>query len=274
VSEVATLYEQFSNSRLAQAEPEFFKIWVSHVTPDDPQLARWVEYEGGQIDTGRTVVRQMEGYLPLAGRRVLDVGCQWGAATIALAQAGADVTGVDVFPPFIEGAQVRAREHGAKAEFLVAPAEKLPFADASFDSVLCQNVIEHVASHRRAVEEIARALKPGGRVYLDGPNRLSPSLFWKDPHYEMLGISVLPFWLGDFYVRKVRRYPAYHVGVFPLASSILRLFVRNGLSIVASSYPGGSGAGRGLGKLVETLRRSAGFNFAPKFFLVGEKRPA
>jgi ubiquinone/menaquinone biosynthesis C-methylase UbiE len=50
---------------------------------------------------------------------------------------------------------------------IAAPGEDLPFGDASFDVVLCDNVVDHAENPRRIVEEIARVLRPGGSLYFE-----------------------------------------------------------------------------------------------------------
>jgi ubiquinone/menaquinone biosynthesis C-methylase UbiE len=221
--------------RLAIQEPEFYKIWAADQDPKDPQLERWAELEASQIQAGVKTVERLGAYFPVAGRRVLDVGCQWGATSIALAKAGADVCGIDVYEPFVRGAAARAARHGAAAEFRTAAGEALPYPDASFDAVVCVNVIEHVRSHDRTVAELVRVTKPGGHVFLEGPNRFGVTNVRSDPHYRMRLISTFPHWLGKLYVTKVRGLPRYDVGVFPLASSVVRLFRRHGAEVVASS---------------------------------------
>ncbi|MCH8333918.1 class I SAM-dependent methyltransferase, partial [Candidatus Sumerlaeota bacterium] len=138
-------------------------------------------------------------------------------------EEGATVTGVDVRESFVEGAKLRAEDNGAEATFLTCPAEKMPFPDSSFDVVIGLNIIEHVRSHRDTVREMTRVLCPGGHLYMDGPNRFSSEFFKKDPHYGLLAVSTFPAWLGRFYVTKIRGFPSYDVGVFPVATAIQRL---------------------------------------------------
>jgi SAM-dependent methyltransferase len=103
------------------------------------------------------------------GRRVLDAGCGVGYGTNLLANAGAkDVVGVDLAD---EAVQAAAEAAAPRARFLPADVRELPFEDASFDLVVCFEVIEHVDGQRRALAEFARVLAPGGILAISSPNR-------------------------------------------------------------------------------------------------------
>src|SRR5437773_11641769 len=88
--------------------------------------------------------------------RVLDIGSSGGALTEALLEFG-PVTACDMDLPSVAAAQ---RHHGI--DVVSGRAEKLPFADSSFDLVTAFDVIEHVDDDREAFNEIARVLGPGG----------------------------------------------------------------------------------------------------------------
>ncbi len=220
---------------MQDAEPRFYQFWRHHQVETDPQLDRWIVYEGNQVSLARERVAMIQSHFSVADRRVLDLGSQWGATTIALAEAGAYPVGLDISPEYAAGASVRAEEQGVSCDFAVGLAEQLPFPPESFDSVVCVNVIEHVSSHARAIAEVARVMKRGGHVYLDGPNRLSPHWLRSDPHYRLRGISILPPWLGRPYVTRVRGFPSFDVGRFPVASLLQRQLETNGLKVIASS---------------------------------------
>lgn len=252
--------------KLAAAEPRFYPLWLAGNDPRDPQLARWAELESGALEDSRARVAALEEHVDVAGRAVLDVGCQWGATCIALARRGAVPTGVDISEVLMEGARVRAQEQGVTATFERAEAERLPFPDASFDVVLGLNIMEHVADHGRTLSEMLRVVKPGGRVFFDGPNRFAPGWFRRDQHYGLFGVSVLPHRLGELYVTRVRGFPEYLVGVFPVASVIEWRLRRLGAVILDSSRRPAHGR----------LARAAAFarfNLEGKFFFVAT-RPA
>jgi len=102
----------------------------------------------------------------LKGVRVLDVGCGDGILACAAASRGAVVTAVDPDPAMLAAARVRAEHAGVKANFMDGRIERLPFADASFDVVAAITVLCFIADASAAVGEMARVLRPGGRLVL------------------------------------------------------------------------------------------------------------
>ncbi len=118
-------------------------------------------------------VRTRDEYLGLLdlspGERVLDVGCGSGAVTRAIARRVAPagrVTGADASREFLDIASRLADEGGVGAlvQWQQADCRALPFADQSFDVVLAATVLAHVPDAARAVAEMARVTRPGGRM--------------------------------------------------------------------------------------------------------------
>ena len=109
----------------------------------------------------------------LAGRRVLDAGCGDGALICAAASRGAAATGIDPDPAML--AAVRSRVGGAAcgAKFVQGRLEQLPFREASFDLVAAITVLCFVPDAGGAVREMARVLRPGGRLVLGELGRWS-----------------------------------------------------------------------------------------------------
>jgi SAM-dependent methyltransferase len=102
----------------------------------------------------------------LIGKDVLEIGCGTGVHTRMLAAAGANVAAVDLTPTAVELTTKRLALAGLLADVREADAESLPFADASFDFIWSWGVIHHSSDTTRVIGEIARVLRPGGRLGL------------------------------------------------------------------------------------------------------------
>lgn len=109
-------------------------------------------------------------WVPPDAEALLDVGCNVGAFLqhCRAARPAMRLAGVDMNP----AAVACARGNVADADIRTAGAERLPFADASFDCVTCIEVLEHVPAARRpeALAEMRRVLRPGGRLVLRVPH--------------------------------------------------------------------------------------------------------
>lgn len=103
---------------------------------------------------------------PIAGRRILDAGCGDGALVGELGRRGARATGIDVSTRMVSAARRRADGAGADVTFGMATVDALPFAAASFDVVTAITVLCFVDDAAGAVCEMARVLKPGGRLVI------------------------------------------------------------------------------------------------------------
>jgi SAM-dependent methyltransferase len=113
------------------------------------------------------------GQVELRGATVLDAGCGHGGRTVYYAERGCrEVIGVDAEPYNIERAAAFARKRQTRnVRFLRARLEHLPFAAATFDIVLLNDVVEHLVRPVLidALRECGRVLKPGGRLCVDFP---------------------------------------------------------------------------------------------------------
>ena len=114
----------------------------------------------------------IEEHAPLAGKKVLDVGCGGGILSEGMALRGAQVTGLDLGQANLDTANLHALESGVQVDYQCVPVED--FADAhpeSFDIVTCLEMLEHVPNPESIVRACAKLVKPGGKVFFSTINR-------------------------------------------------------------------------------------------------------
>jgi len=133
---------------------EYFSRWAK--TYDEGPLKRWF------TTVHREVIRAID---PQPNDAILDVACGTGKALRAMAPLAHSgrLAGVDMSADMIEEARQRAAEID-HLEFHVSSADQLPFDDATFNSVTVMNAFHHFPDQPKAIAEIVRVLKPGGRV--------------------------------------------------------------------------------------------------------------
>ena len=144
---------------------------VTWAAGDFPAVARRTLWEVGQ----RLVRRVGIG----AGEDVLDLACGTGNVAIRAAQAGGRVVGVDLTPELFPAGRELADQAGVRIDWTEGDAEALPFGDDSFDVVLSTFGVMFAPRHDVAASELARVLRPGGRLGLCNwtPEGIQGSLF-------------------------------------------------------------------------------------------------
>lgn len=117
----------------------------------------------------------LDALLPVEGRRVIDIGCGDGALVRALARRGASVIGVEIDERAL--ARARAADPAGSETFRVGRGEALPLDAGSVDVAVFFNSLHHVpaGSQPIALQEAARVLVPGGRLYVAEPIAAGPS---------------------------------------------------------------------------------------------------
>jgi SAM-dependent methyltransferase len=100
------------------------------------------------------------------GQRVLDVACGSGNVSIPAAATGADVTGLDITPELLERGAAEAAAAGVEVAWVEGDAQALPFADASFDTVISAVGVMFAPDHERTAAELLRVCRPGGTIGL------------------------------------------------------------------------------------------------------------
>ena len=109
---------------------------------------------------------------PLAGKKVLDIGCGGGILAESMARLGATVTGIDMGEAPLEVAKLHKLESGVEVDYRQITAEAMADeAPASYDIVTCMEMLEHVPDPASVIEACSRLVKPGGAVFLSTINR-------------------------------------------------------------------------------------------------------
>ena len=128
----------------------------------------------GSVASVQAYKQRILGALGLrAGMRALDVGCGTGddvRAMAAIVGDGGGAVGVDVSEALLAEARKRAEEAAVRVEFHTGDAHALPFADASFDVVRTERVLQHVHDPARVLDEMRRVARPGGRIAAAEPD--------------------------------------------------------------------------------------------------------
>jgi len=110
--------------------------------------------------------------VPLAGKRVIDIGCGGGILAESMARKGADVTGIDLSEKALKVADLHSLESGAKVRYKLIAAEAMAEAEAGqYDVVTCMEMLEHVPDPAAIVKACATLVKPGGHIFLSTLNR-------------------------------------------------------------------------------------------------------
>jgi len=115
-------------------------------------------------------------HVELDGQRVLDVGCGGGILTVALAESGADCTGIDLAADTLEAARLHARGIGLPIDFRVEDVlDKAARVESGeeppFDVITCLEMLEHVPDPAGIVAALGKLVRPGGWVFLSTLNR-------------------------------------------------------------------------------------------------------
>ena len=135
-------------------------------------------YSQWEYETGQEFARvYLEPAGDLDGKSVLDVGCGLGGKTVAFGESGARaVIGIDILAANVSASHAYAREHpgAVPSLFLAADAASLPFANATFDTVVASDAMEHFSHPGSALAEMHRVVTKGGAIWIFFTPHFSP----------------------------------------------------------------------------------------------------
>lgn len=164
-------------------------------------------------------------YAATRGLAVLDVGCGQGIDLVRYGLAGARPTGVDLTPRHVELANAHLAAMELDGEAVQGDAERLPFADASFDRASSNGVLHHTPDMDTALREILRVLRPGGEARIIVYNKASLH-YWLS---QVLGHGIIQGRL--FRERSMSRVMSRHEGgSHENARPLVRVYTRGQLA--------------------------------------------
>ena len=161
--------------------------------------AHWRASELGQVTERLERALMLDLIGDVAGKTLLDVGCGDGDFSLVLARRGAVVTGVDVSQAMIDAARKNCTAGAVTATFKLGEAHALPFEAGSFDVVVAMTILCFVDDAAPVFREIARVLRPGGKLVIGELGRWSTwaaerrmrawlgSELWKRGHFRTPG---------------------------------------------------------------------------------------
>jgi ubiquinone/menaquinone biosynthesis C-methylase UbiE len=151
------------NSNASGGVREAYDEWHSQFDLEDDAHSPWHSLVRAHVDVAHD----------LDGHRVLDIGCGRGGLTAWIARSSkpARHLAMDFSQVAVEkGRTMAAQSSLSRIEWSVGDIQNIPCPDASIDSAFSCETVEHVPDPPRAVRELARVLRPGGRLFLTTPN--------------------------------------------------------------------------------------------------------
>jgi len=158
-------------------------------------------YAEWQFENGERTIEFYKEFVPseeiFKDKTVLDVGCGAGGKSLYYVTLGATkVVGIDIVPYYKEQSDELVSKLGIDGfEFRCEDAASLSFPDDTFDTVIMNDAMEHVAEPEKVLEELKRVLKPGGRIFVNFPP-------YGHPYGAHLSDAIGIPWVQSFYSEK------------------------------------------------------------------------
>ena len=134
--------------------------------PYEPGTVEFFDFYNAQREAIESIPYSyaLHEYINFKGKKILDVGSGNGYVLAKYAAEGAEVFGIDITQASIDLCRKRFELLGLSGDFQIDDAQDLPFPDNNFDCVCSMGVLHHVPDTQKALDEIFRVLKPGGRL--------------------------------------------------------------------------------------------------------------
>ncbi|MBI4853746.1 MAG: class I SAM-dependent methyltransferase [Acidobacteria bacterium] len=187
-------------------EAEQLKVKVRDFWNENPCGTKFAQIEVGTKEFFAAIEKhryESEWHIPemaefpsWKGKKVLEVGCGLGTDAIQFARAGASYTGIDLTPRSIELVEKRFQQENLLGNFQIADGENLPFPDNHFDLVYSHGVLHHTPDTQKAINEVHRVIKPGGKALIMLYHRNSYNYYGNIMFFRRLGAQILKYSWG------------------------------------------------------------------------------
>lgn len=196
-------------SSLSDVDQDLYDAMRLYLT-DDLGLSEEVARARAEQEQHRKIAVSVATSLAAAGIRLdgvkaLDLGAGLGAMSEELVLRGADVVSLEPGANWARLTQRRVERHGGRFRLVEAFGEDIPLAPASVDLVVSLQVLEHVKDPAKVLAEAWRVLRPGGHFYLACENYLA----FREAHYQVPWLPLLPKPLGRLYLKAIGRSPKF-----------------------------------------------------------------
>jgi 2-polyprenyl-3-methyl-5-hydroxy-6-metoxy-1,4-benzoquinol methylase len=167
--DVKQLIKQLSDADLLEAADGYF----AGLDVNSEQCHKPFSNVGDAIHITRNLSLLLQAADVFRGAEVLDFGCATGWLSLALANVGCSAVGVDISPSALRLAEAWCAQRGVRVggavRFLAYDGYRLPLNDSSVDRVVCFDAFHHVKDQAATLRELARVLRPGGRIAMLEP---------------------------------------------------------------------------------------------------------
>ena len=180
----------------------YYKWAINRSFMSEEEFEKFIKFKLKQELYQEAFINRVELYENIQNKVILDVGCGEGGLVVALNLKGCKAFGIDIKDENIEISKLRARVYNLSEEcFLQSDASRLPFRGSTFDIVIMNEVLEHVANIECVLSEVSRILKEKGLFFARVPNAVWPY----EGHIALWFPHWLPFPLRKAYIKLFRK---------------------------------------------------------------------